>query len=63
MVDLVIPNETELALLTGETNIVEGARKLLQMERMQLLLLWAQKVVSTKMQITRSPWRALKLML
>lgn len=31
MVDLVIPNETELALLTGESNIVEGARKLLQM--------------------------------
>jgi len=31
MVDLIIPNETELALLTGESNIVEGARKLLKM--------------------------------
>lgn len=30
MVDLIIPNETELALLTGESNVLEGARKLLK---------------------------------
>ncbi|HAR40874.1 MAG TPA: ribokinase [Coprothermobacter sp.] len=31
MVDLIIPNETELALLTDESNVLEGARKLLKM--------------------------------
>jgi len=56
------PNETELALLTGETNIVEGARKLLQMGANAVVVTLAQKVVSTKMQIRRSPWRALRLM-
>jgi len=63
MVDLVIPNETELALLTGETNIVEGARKLLQMGANAVVVTLGSEGCFYKDAITRSPWRALKLML
>jgi len=31
MIDLIVPNETELTLLTGQNDVLEGARKLLEM--------------------------------